>query len=344
MRVTQVEGIRESADGLVSVLARRTPVSFFGEFAALRLGTSLRSASVRCTEQSVLWRVTAADLNAVLGAFPSIASTLEGVARARMSQHQSLSPNPELRRASPPSPRIVAVSTPPSPPLRPTQGAYGADAGERRPGLTAIETDAEQHALASTRDHYTCSGAAARAIADGAAQESRDPPTARDGSGGRGGGGAAAGAGGGHGSDDSRGVHFLTQKPPLRRARSSGTVIDPPTEHVTDLGGLLASSRPHDAHYDEHMALDTLQQVVHARMLTEQTIGALERQLKAEHIKLRMLDNVECSLKHGRRQIDASMHGEGPAHGAADAVGGHKPRVSKSLSMLPRIIQDRESL
>ena len=66
---------------------------------------------------------------------------------------------------------------------------------------------------------------------------------------------------------------------------------------MAEVGGLLASSRPLDAQFSEHMSLDTVTQCTHARVLTQQTIGALERQLAAEHIKLRMLENVEASLK-----------------------------------------------
>ena len=60
--------------------------------------------------------------------------------------------------------------------------------------------------------------------------------------------------------------------------------------------GFFASSRRLDAHYTDSLSLDTLPQVVHARLLTEQTIAALERQLHNEHVKLRVLQNVEVSL------------------------------------------------
>lgn len=49
----EVEVVTSKAAGEPpTVLARRTPVSFFGEFAALRLGTARRVASVRCTQAS----------------------------------------------------------------------------------------------------------------------------------------------------------------------------------------------------------------------------------------------------------------------------------------------------
>ena len=65
------------------------------------------------------------------------------------------------------------------------------------------------------------------------------------------------------------------------------------------VGGLLASSRQLDALHSDLSGLDTVQQVVHARQLTEQTIHALELQLETERMKRRTLLNVEATLKSG---------------------------------------------
>ena len=63
------------------------------------------------------------------------------------------------------------------------------------------------------------------------------------------------------------------------------------------VGGLLASSRQLDALHSDLSGLDTVQQVVHARQLTEQTIHALELQLETQRMKRRTLLNVEATLK-----------------------------------------------
>ena len=47
------------------VLARRTPVAFFGEIAALGLSEARRSASVMCVEECLLYVVRARDLQAL---------------------------------------------------------------------------------------------------------------------------------------------------------------------------------------------------------------------------------------------------------------------------------------
>ena len=65
---------------------------------------------------------------------------------------------------------------------------------------------------------------------------------------------------------------------------------------------------------------------MNARVLTEQTIAALERQLKAEHIKLHMLENVEACLAQ-----PSGVHGGASALDAKAASAGsfsNKPRLS----------------
>lgn len=106
---------------------------------------------------------------------------------------------------------------------------------------------------------------------------------------------------------------------------------------MAEVGGLLASSRPLDAQFSEHMSLDTVTQCTHARVLTQQTIGALERQLAAEHIKLRMLENVEASLKQA--PFFPPPAALPPARAPVAAPGGAprvvKLRESASLTLLP---------
>ena len=136
----------------------------------------------------------------------------------------------------------------------------------------------------------------------------------------------------------------LATPAPLRRSRSNGSVVTPPPELVTDVGGFLASSRPLDAHFDAQMGFDTIQQATHARMLTEQTIASLERQLKAEHIKLRCIENVEVSLRqcHPTRLVSEGGEHGGEEHARLEAMSAppsrppaHELRSSSSLTILP---------
>ena len=92
-------------------------------------------------------------------------------------------------------------------------------------------------------------------------------------------------------------------RPKLLRASSSLPTVPPSWKGPLSLsepatvGGLLASSRQLDALHSDLSGLDTVQQVVHARQLTEQTIHALELQLETERMKRRTLLNVEATLK-----------------------------------------------
>ena len=73
---------------------------------------------------------------------------------------------------------------------------------------------------------------------------------------------------------------------------------------VSIVAGISVSSRQFDIQYDNSIAhptrdsvkYDTLDQVGEAKLVTQQTIAALERQLGAEHLKLKMLENVESAL------------------------------------------------
>ena len=211
------------------VVARRTPISFFGEVAALHIGPAERSASVRATSQSLLWRVTAADLQLVLRDFPSIKAILEGVARARMSVGETLS---SADAPSPPSP------------------------------------------------------------------------------------------------------------PGLKKQKSNGSIVQPPQqEKLLRVSGMIASSRQLDAQYDTCVAHptrdkhDTLEQVGHAKTLTEQTIAALERQLASEHLKLKMLENVESAL-----HLSPKPEVQGKRRSGAQFPAAYNPtRKSRSEGELPFI-------
>ena len=72
----------------------------------------------------------------------------------------------------------------------------------------------------------------------------------------------------------------------------------PKPEQVTDVGGFLASARHLDAHYSDVHSFDTIQQVSHARVLTQQTIGALERQLA----ECRLVRRSARPWRHGSQE------------------------------------------
>ena len=60
------------------------------------------------------------------------------------------------------------------------------------------------------------------------------------------------------------------------RSRSGGSVVNPAPEFVTEVGGFNLSSRNLDAQFIDGLSLNTVSQVSHARLLTQQTIAALD--------------------------------------------------------------------